>query len=79
VGESGNGDIVRFGHDPYRLVAYYMERQQQHVDRLVHAPEAEATENVSGWPDLEAEDIREALRYAAETVRERELPLVSAR
>jgi uncharacterized protein (DUF433 family) len=27
------------------------------------------------YPDLEAEDIREALRYAAEAVRERELPL----
>jgi uncharacterized protein (DUF433 family) len=30
------------------------------------------------YPDLKAEDIREALRYAAEAVRERELPLVSA-
>jgi len=28
-------------------------------------------------PDLELEDIREALRYAAEAVRERELPLVA--
>lgn len=28
------------------------------------------------YPDLEPEDIREALRYAAEAVRERELPLV---
>ena len=27
-------------------------------------------------PDLEVEDIREALRYAAEAVRERELPVV---
>jgi uncharacterized protein (DUF433 family) len=27
------------------------------------------------YPDLEKEDIREALRYAAEAVRERELPL----
>ena len=31
----------------------------------------------SAFPDLEREDIREALRYAAEAVRERELPLVS--
>ena len=31
----------RFGHDPYRLVAYYMERQRQHVDRLVRASEPE--------------------------------------
>ena len=28
------------------------------------------------YPDLEQEDIREALRFAAEAVRERELPLV---
>ena len=27
------------------------------------------------YPDLEPEDIREALRYASEAVRERELPL----
>ena len=27
------------------------------------------------YPDLEAEDIREALRFAAEAVRERTLPL----
>ena len=29
------------------------------------------------YPDLESEDIQEALRYAAETVRERELPLAA--
>jgi uncharacterized protein (DUF433 family) len=29
-------------------------------------------------PDLEREDIAEALRYAAEAVRERELPLAAA-
>jgi hypothetical protein len=23
----------RFGHDPYRLVAYYMERQKEHEER----------------------------------------------
>jgi len=28
------------------------------------------------YPDLEAEDIREALRFAAEALRERELPLM---
>ena len=28
------------------------------------------------YPDLEVEDVREALRYAAEAVRERELPVV---
>jgi uncharacterized protein (DUF433 family) len=34
-------------------------------------------EILGAYPDLEAEDIREALRYAAEAVRERELPLIS--
>ncbi len=29
------------------------------------------------YPDLEGEDIREALRFAAESVRERELPLLA--
>jgi uncharacterized protein (DUF433 family) len=32
-------------------------------------------EILTDFPDLEAEDIAEALRYAAEAVRERELPL----
>ena len=33
-------------------------------------------EVLDAYPDLEVEDIREALRYAAEAVRERSLPLV---
>lgn len=32
-------------------------------------------EVLKAYPDLEAEDIREALHYAAEAVRERVLPL----
>jgi uncharacterized protein (DUF433 family) len=32
---------------------------------------------LQSYPDLEADDIREALRFAAEAVRERELPLLS--
>jgi uncharacterized protein (DUF433 family) len=32
-------------------------------------------EILAAYPDLEPEDIREALRYAAEAVQERELPL----
>jgi len=32
-------------------------------------------EILATYPDLQPEDIREALRYAAEAVRERELPL----
>jgi uncharacterized protein (DUF433 family) len=35
-------------------------------------------EILAAYPDLEAEDIREAMRYAAEAVRERELPLAAA-
>ena len=34
-------------------------------------------EILKAYPDLEHEDIQEALRYAAEAVRERELPLVA--
>ena len=32
-------------------------------------------EILNAYPDLEVEDVREALRYAAEAVRERELPV----
>lgn len=35
------------------------------------------SEILGAYPDLEAEDIREALQYAAEAVRERELPLTA--
>jgi uncharacterized protein (DUF433 family) len=33
---------------------------------------------LSAYPDLEREDLAEALRYAADAVRERELPLVGS-
>jgi uncharacterized protein (DUF433 family) len=38
------------------------------------------TENeiLAAYPDLEPDDISEALHYAAAAVRERELPLISA-
>jgi uncharacterized protein (DUF433 family) len=35
------------------------------------------SEILAAYPDLEADDIREALRYAAEAVREREVPLAT--
>lgn len=35
------------------------------------------TEILRAYPDLVAADIQEALQYAAEAVRERELPLVA--
>ncbi len=34
---------------------------------------------LQAYPDLEREDIREALRYAAAAVQERELPLLPGR
>jgi uncharacterized protein (DUF433 family) len=41
------------------------------ADGMSHA------EILTAYPDLEDEDIREAMRYAAEAVRERELPLTA--
>jgi uncharacterized protein (DUF433 family) len=35
-------------------------------------------EITAAYPDLEAEDVRETIRYAAEAVRERELPLAAS-
>jgi len=35
-------------------------------------------EILNAYPDLEVEDVREALRSAAEAVRERELPVVGS-
>jgi len=35
------------------------------------------TEILKAYPDLEPDDIHEALHYAAEAVRERELPLAA--
>ena len=35
-------------------------------------------EILRSYPDLELEDIREALQYAAEAVREREIPLIGS-
>jgi len=34
-----------------------------------------ADEILAAYPDLEAEDVREALRYAAEAVRQRPVPV----
>ena len=38
-----------------------------------------ADEILRAYPDLQPDDIREALHFAAETLRERELPLISPR
>jgi len=37
---------------------------------------ATAAEILADYPDLDAEDVREALRFAAEAVSERQLPLL---
>lgn len=37
----------RFGHDPHRLVAYYLERQQEDQDRLLQPSDSEAAEEPS--------------------------------
>ena len=42
------------------------------------ADNMENTEILKAHPDLTAEDIREALQYAAEAVRERALPLTTS-
>jgi hypothetical protein len=34
----------QFGHDPYRLVAHYIELQKEHPEKLVPAPHPEAAE-----------------------------------
>ena len=41
------------------------------------AEEMTKAEILKAYPDLEAADIHEALQYAAEAVRERELPLAA--
>jgi uncharacterized protein (DUF433 family) len=42
------------------------------------ADDMSETQILEAYPDLEREDLTEALRYAADAVRERELPLVGA-
>ena len=37
----------QFGHDPYRVVAYLMELQKEHPERLMPAPEMELLEKVA--------------------------------
>lgn len=36
------------------------------------------TEILGAYPDLQPDDVREALQYAAEALRERELPLTTS-
>lgn len=36
------------GHDPYRLVAYLMDLQKEHPERLIPAPEAGPVAKIPG-------------------------------
>lgn len=36
--------LARFGNDPSRLVAYYIERQRENADRLIPAPETDRSD-----------------------------------
>jgi hypothetical protein len=33
----------QFGHDPYRLVAHYMELQKEHPEKMISAPHSEVS------------------------------------
>jgi len=37
----------RFGHDPERLVAYYMEMQEQYRDRLIRTPQKQTDDKTA--------------------------------
>jgi hypothetical protein len=38
----------QFGHDPFRLVAYLMELQKEHPEKLVPAPDSEVVNKSRG-------------------------------
>ena len=38
----------QFGHDPYRLVAHYMELQKEHPEKMVPAPDPETASKQRG-------------------------------
>ena len=47
---------ARFDHDPARLVAYYMELQERHRDRLMDTSEATESTNKSTAQPVTAAD-----------------------
>ena len=74
-------EFTRITVDPYQMGGVPCIRHLRIpvatiVDMLAEGlPVAEILE---AYPDLKSDDVKEALRYAAEAVRERELPLVPA-
>ena len=68
----------RISHDPDRMGGVPCIRGLRIPVATVIGLVAEGlsvAEVLTAYPDLEAEDIPEALRFAADAVRERELPL----
>ena len=71
----------RITTDPEKMAGVPCIRDLRMPVATVVAMVAEGMTNeeiLDAHPDLEQEDIREALRYAAEAVKERALPLESA-
>lgn len=69
---------ARITHDPARMGGLPCVRALRVPVATVVGLVAEGlsvAEILEAYPDLEAEDVAEALRYAADAVRERELPL----
>jgi uncharacterized protein (DUF433 family) len=64
-GRCGGVPCIRDLRIPVATVVAMVAEGQTH-DEIIHE-----------FPELELDDIREALRFAAEAVRERELPLLS--
>ena len=73
-------DFARITTDPARMGGVPCIRNLRIPVATVVEMVAEGmtpAEILKAYPDLEAADIREALHFAAEAVRERELPMLS--
>lgn len=78
--KEGSMQFTRITIDPQRMARVPCIRDLRiPVATVVEmvAEGMEAAEILRAYPDLEQDDIREALQFAAEAVRERELPLLS--
>ena len=76
------GEFSRITVDPYQMGGMPCIRRLRIPVATVVGMVADgmsADDILAAYPDLERDDIREALRYAAEAVREREIPLTSGR
>ena len=64
-GKMGGVSCIRGLRIPVATIVGMVAEQMSQAEILTH------------YPDLEAEDVSQALLFAAESVRERELPLVT--